>query len=70
MFLLVVIQLVRNRRSKQALSSSKIVGSILATDSWNLCEKSQSTLWRKSWVFSGYSLRFPPTGNVDRVGWD
>ncbi len=44
MFLLVVIQLVRNRRSKRALSSSKIASSILATDSWNLCEKSQSTL--------------------------
>jgi hypothetical protein len=27
--------------------------------------KSQPTLYRKSWV-----LRFPPTGNVDRVGWD
>jgi hypothetical protein len=31
---------------------SEFVGSILATDS---CEKSESTLCRTSWVFSGYS---------------
>jgi hypothetical protein len=46
--------------------TSEIVGSILTTDS---CEKSQSTLYEKSWVFSGYS-GFLHTGNVDRVGWD
>jgi hypothetical protein len=38
--------------SEQAPFTSKIEGSILATDS---CEKSQSTLCRKSWVFSGRS---------------
>ena len=35
--------------SEQAPFTSEIVGSILAKDS---CEKSQSTLCRKSWVFS------------------
>jgi hypothetical protein len=38
--------------SEQAPFNSEIVGSILATDS---CEKSRSTLCRKSWVFSGAS---------------
>ena len=36
--------------------SSEFVGLILATDS---CEKSQSTLCRKSWVFSGRSGFLP-----------
>ena len=38
--------------SEQALFTSEFVSSILATDS---CEKSQSTLCRKSLVFSGCS---------------
>jgi hypothetical protein len=42
---------------------SEFVGSILATDS---CEKSQSTLWRKSLVFSGCS-GFLPQGKL--TGW-
>ena len=41
--------------SEQAPFTSEIVGSILATDPRHLCEKSQSTLYRMSWVFSGYS---------------
>ena len=45
--------------------TSKFVDSILSTDS---CEKSLSTLCRKSWVFSE-SRGFPPTGKVDRVGY-
>ena len=49
--------------SEQASFTSEPVGSILATDS---CEKNQSTLCRKSWVFCG----FPPTGEVDRAGYD
>jgi hypothetical protein len=36
------------------------------TDSWHLCEKSQPTLYRKSWVFSGYS-GFLPQGML--TGW-
>jgi hypothetical protein len=39
----------------QAPFTSEFVSSILATDS---CEKSQSTLCRKSWVFSGCSQDF------------
>jgi hypothetical protein len=35
--------------SEQASFTSEIVVSILATNSWHLCEKSQSTLYRKSW---------------------
>ena len=38
--------------SEQAPFTSEIVGLILTTDS---CEKSQSTLCQKSWVFSGCS---------------
>ena len=49
--------------SEQAPFTSEIVGSILATDS---CEKSQSTLCRKSWVFSGRS-GFLPQGKL--TGW-
>jgi hypothetical protein len=49
--------------SEQAPFTSEIVGSILATDS---CEKSQSTLCRKSWVFSGCS-GFLPQGKL--TGW-
>jgi hypothetical protein len=49
--------------SEQAPFTSEIVGSILSTDS---CEKSQSTLCRKSWVFSGYS-GFLPQGKL--TGW-
>ncbi len=45
---------------EQTLFTSKIVGSILATNS---CEKSQSTLWRNSWVFSGHS-GFLPQGKL------
>jgi hypothetical protein len=43
--------------------TSEMVGSILATDS---CEKSQSTLCQKSWVFSGCS-GFLPQGKL--TGW-
>jgi hypothetical protein len=46
--------------SEQAPSTSEFVGLILATDS---CEKSQSTLCRKSWYFSG----FLPKGKL--TGW-
>ena len=49
--------------SEQAPFTSEIVGSILATDS---CEKSQSTLCRKLWVFSGCS-GFLPQGKL--TGW-
>jgi hypothetical protein len=49
--------------SGQGPFTSEIVGSILATDS---CEKSQSTLCRKSWVFSGCS-GFLPQGKL--TGW-
>ena len=49
--------------SEQAPFTSEFVGSILATDS---CEKSQSTLCRKSWVFSGCS-GFLPQGKL--TGW-
>jgi hypothetical protein len=49
--------------SEQAPFNSKFVGSILATDS---CEMSQSTLCRKSWVFSG-SYGFLPQGKL--TGW-
>ena len=49
--------------AEQAPFTSEIVGSILATDS---CEKSQSTLCRKSWVFSGCS-GFLPQGKL--TGW-
>jgi hypothetical protein len=49
--------------SEQAHFTSEFVGSILATDS---CEKSQSTLCRKSWVFSGCS-GFLPQGKL--TGW-
>jgi hypothetical protein len=48
---------------EQAPFTSEFVGSILATDS---CEKSQSTLCRKSWVFSGCS-GFLPQGKL--TGW-
>ena len=51
--------------SEQAPFISEFVGSILAMDS---CEKSQSTLCRKSWVSFLRVLRFLPTGKVDRVG--
>jgi hypothetical protein len=49
--------------SEQAPFTSEFVGSILATES---CEKSQSTLCRKSWVFSWYS-GFLPQGKL--TGW-
>ena len=49
--------------SEQAPFISEMVGSILTTDS---CEKSQSTLYRKSWVFSGCSS-FLPQGKL--TGW-
>ena len=49
--------------SEQAPFISEIVGSILTTDS---CEKSRSTLCRKSWVFSGCSS-FLPQGKL--TGW-
>ena len=42
----------RAQSSEQAPFTSEFVGSILATDSG---EKSQLTLCRKSWVFSGRS---------------
>jgi hypothetical protein len=46
-----------SQSSEQAPFTSEYVqGSILATD---LCEKSQSTLCRKSWVFSGCSGFLP-----------
>ena len=40
---------------EQVLFISEIVGLILAVHTWHLCEKNQSTLYRKSWVFSGCS---------------
>jgi hypothetical protein len=49
--------------SEQAHFTSEFVGSILATDS---CEKSQSTLYRKSWVFSGRSGFLP---QAKLTGW-
>ena len=49
--------------SELASFTSEIIDSILATDS---CEKSQSTLYRKSWVFSGCS-GFLPQGML--TGW-
>ena len=49
--------------SEQAPFTSEFVGWILATDS---CEKSQSTLCRKSLVFSGRS-GFLPQGKL--TGW-
>ena len=49
--------------SEKASFTSECVGWILATDS---CEKSQSTLCRKSWVFSGCS-GFLPQGKL--TGW-
>jgi hypothetical protein len=42
--------------SEQASFTSEIMGSILATDS---CEKSRSTLYRKSWVLSECSGFLP-----------
>ena len=51
--------------SEQARFISEIVGLILAKDS---CEKSQSTLCRKSWGFSECSGFLPHAGKVDRVG--
>jgi hypothetical protein len=54
--------------------TSKAVGSNLSENFSMWLEPSphvkrvkKSTLCRKSWVFSGYSV-FPPTGKVDRVG--
>jgi hypothetical protein len=63
--LLIQRQLKMGLRSEQApfTSGSEFVGSILATDS---CEKSLSTLCRKSWVFSGRS-GFLPQGKL--TGW-
>jgi hypothetical protein len=55
--------------SEKVAFTSKIVCSILAVDLWHLCEKSQSTLCRKLLGFL-WVLQFPPTGKVDRVGWD
>ena len=55
--------------SYEAHFTTEIVASILAPDTRYLCEKNQSILYRKAWVFSGYS-RSPSTGNVDRVDWD
>ena len=52
-----------SQSSEQAPFTSEIVGSILATDSR---EKSQSTLFRKSWVLSGRS-GFLRQGKL--VGW-
>jgi hypothetical protein len=52
--------------SEQAPFASEFVSSNLATDS---CEKSRSTLCRKSWVFSECSGFLPHgklTGKVDR----
>jgi hypothetical protein len=53
--------------SEQAPFTSEIVGSILATDS---C---MTLVWKESVnalpKVVGF-LRFPPTGNIDRVGWD
>ena len=50
--------------SEQAPFTSEFVASILATD---LCEKSQSTLCRKSWVFSGCSGFLPQRKLTGRV---
>jgi hypothetical protein len=48
---------------EEAPFTSEFVGSILATDS---CEKSLSTLCRRSWIFSG-SYGFLPQGKL--TGW-
>ena len=45
--------------SEQVSFTSEIVGLIRAEDSWYLYEKSQSTLYQKSWIFSGYSGFLP-----------
>ena len=52
-----------SQSSEQASFTSEIVGWILATDS---CEKCQSTLCPKSWVFSGCS-GFLHQGKL--IGW-
>jgi hypothetical protein len=54
--------------SEQASIPSEIVGWILATDSWHLSEKSESTLYRKSWVFTGYSGFLPQGMLTEWVG--
>jgi hypothetical protein len=60
---LIITKISVTQSSSQAPFTSENVGSILATDS---CEKSQSTLCRKSWVFSGCS-GFLPQGKL--TGW-
>jgi hypothetical protein len=55
--------LVAQLSQQEPYFTSEVVGWILATDS---CEKSQSTLFRKSWVFSGCS-GFLPQGKL--TGW-
>jgi hypothetical protein len=55
---------------EQAPFTSEIVGSILATDScMTLFWKDDVNALLKVVGFLRV-LRFPPTGNVDRVGWD
>ena len=54
---------VAQQSSQQAPFTSEFVGSILATDS---CKRSQSTLCRKSWGFSGCSGFFSQ-GKL--IGW-
>jgi hypothetical protein len=48
-----------NRQSKRLSPLRSWVGFSLRTHAWHLCEKSQSMLYRKSWVFSGYSGVLP-----------
>ena len=54
--------------SVEAPFASEIMASILAVDSWYSCEESVNAVPKV--VGSPCVLLFPPTGNVDRVGWD
>ena len=56
--------------SEQAPFTSEIVGSILATDSCMTLMWKESVNALPKLVGFLRVLRFPPTGNVDRVGWD
>ena len=56
--------------SEQATFTSEIVGSMLATDSCMTLMWKESVNALPKVVGFLRVLRFPPTGNVDRVGWD
>jgi hypothetical protein len=53
--------------SEQSPFTSEIVGSILAANTWHLCENVGQRALLKVGGFLRV-LQFPPTGNVDRVG--